>query len=129
MHLYKADAVVDYSASDDTTAATINAPFAGHLFINECFVRIEEVVGSMTTTEAVVSIEVAGIEVAISEAVAADAVGSTRKFTVVSPATDANGGKVKFAAGDAIAVLTKTQAVDGTVTGTGRVNLAIEYGD
>jgi len=126
----RAEAVVDYNASSDTTAFTMEAPFAGKLYVGRSFGRIEEVVGSMTTTVGVASIEVAGTEIATLTAVPADAVGETDPFVVdASDTTAANGeGVYAFSRGDNIEVLTKTQAVDGTVTGTVRAYLYMEFG-
>ena len=118
----QADGAADINASSDTTNYTVEAPLAGVLRLDECFLRWTEATGSQTTTQGVISIEVASVEVATLTANQSDGIGQTQLFT-------ASGDEyIEFAAGDVIAVLTKTQAVDGTVTGDGTCMLSLELG-
>ena len=114
-----------------TAAYIAKMPAAGKLILGECFATAEEAMGTMTTTVGIASIEVAGVEVATVTVVPSDAIGVTYELTLNSTyATAANGaGEVRFAAADAIECITKTQAVDGTVTGTLRFYLSVELSD
>lgn len=127
----QAYAVADLNAASDTTAATFVAPLDGKIMIGETVGVAEEAIGTMTTTNAVVSIEVDGQEVGTLTPTPSDVIGTAYVFTPDGTiATSANGdGSVQFTTGDVITVKTKTQAVGGTVTGTIRVNYAFEFGD
>lgn len=128
---YTADAVVDLSASSDTSAATVDMPGAGVLYVDQIFGRFEEAVasGGFTSAAGVASVEVAGTEVctwSTGVTSTARAIGDT-VFVTPSAAVTANGGIATFAAGDAIEVVTKTAGTGGTVTGTIRFNLPVEF--
>lgn len=132
--VHRAEAVVDLSAADATVAYTIDAPGAGHIYVGEVFGRFEEAVaaGGFTTTAGVLSLEVGGNEVGTwSTGVASTgrAIGDTLSplLTVDGTyATDTNSA-VAVAAGDVISVKTKTQGVDGTVTGTVRLYIPCDF--
>lgn len=128
----RAEAVIDLNAAAATVAFTAEMPFAGRLIVNKSWARVEEAIGTMATTVGVGSIKVAGTEVATLTPTPEDAIGEAYKAVpdgTVALASES--GVVQFSAGDDIAVLTKTQAVDagGTVTGTLRVYLCVEFGD
>ena len=121
--------VADISDADDTTQFTIEAPAAGVVEIQKCFLRWSEATGTQSSTQGVVSIEVAGTEVATLTANISDAIGETQVFTGAT--TDTNGNTINsidFAAGADIVIKTKTQAVGGTVTGDGDVFLGLHFG-
>jgi len=118
----QASGAADINQADGTTNYTAEMPKAGVLRLDECFLRWSEATGTQTTTQGVISIEVAGTEVATLTANISDAIGESQLFT-------ASGDKyVEFSAGDDIEVITKTQAVGGTVTGDGTCMLSLELG-
>lgn len=121
-NLIPAANAADISVAADTTNFTMEAPYAGKLAIDESFLRWTEETGTQTTTEGVVSIEVAGVEVATLTANVADAVGQTQRFEA------ADDKYIEFSEGDNIAIKTKTQATGGTVTGDGTVYLSLNFG-
>lgn len=128
-HVLQATGVADISDADATSQFTMEAPFAGVIRLDESFLRWTEATGSQTTTQGVLSIEVAGTEVATLTANQSDAIGETQTYTAV--VTDVNGNldqNIEFAAGDDIVLLTQTQAVGGTITGDGDVFLSLEWG-
>lgn len=126
--MYMATAAADISDAADTTQFTMEAPYKGVIRLDECFVRWTEATGTQTTTRGVLSIVVAGTEVATLTANASDAIGQTQRFTATTPTTTPKDPYIEFNAGDAILVKTKTQAVDGTITGDGDVSLSFEWG-
>lgn len=110
----------DINQADNTTNWTMEAPKNGIIRLDECFLRWTEATGTQSTTQGVISIEVAGAEVATLTANISDAIGETQTFT------ESDNKYIDFAAGDDIEVITKTQAVGGTVTGDGDVYLSLE---
>ncbi len=120
---------VDCNGSADTTYYIFNAPRAGKIHVEECWVTYEEAVGSQDTTAAAVSIEVATVEVGALTCTDSAAIGDTQSFTVTSTlGTTANGrGVINFAADDAIELIGKTQSVGTTVTGEARGYLTLEF--
>lgn len=120
--LLKAINSADIDAAAATTHFTMEAPWAGKLSINECYLRWSEATGTQATTQGVISVEVAGVEVATLTANISDAVGETQKFTAASE------NFIEFSAGDDIVIKTKTQAAGGTTTGNGDVFLSLEWG-
>lgn len=120
--MLQADGAADINQADDTTNYTVEAPFAGVLRLDESLLRWSEATGTQSTTQGVISIEVAGTEVATLTANISDAIGETQLFT----ASDSK--YIEFSAGDDIEVITKTQAVGGTVTGDGTAMLSVEFG-
>ena len=128
VQLVRAEAVVDISAAADTSAFTMDAPKAGYLVIDQCFARAEEATGSQTSAQGVVSIEVGGTEVATLTADQSQSIGHVQTFTVDGTNATAKNPVYKFAAGDTIEAVTKTQASGGTVTGTYRVYFACDFG-
>ncbi len=124
----RADLSADISDASDTTQFTVNAPYKGVIRLDECFIRWSEATGTQTTTPGVISISVAGTEVATLTAGLSLAIGQTQRFTANTPATTPKDPYIEFNAGDAIVVKTKTQAVGGTITGDGDVHLHFEWG-
>jgi hypothetical protein len=130
--ILRMEAVVDMDAASDTTASTFKAPTAGYLMPSAIFGRFEEAVaaGGFTTTAGVAAIYVGTTEVAswsslVGALCLAKAIGDT---ALVTPAAAYTEAPIKFAAGDAITVKTKTQGVGGTVTGTVRFWIPVEFG-
>jgi len=124
----RAENAADISDAADTTQYTIYAPFKGVIRLDECFLRWTEATGTQTTTAGVISISVAGTEVATLTAGVSLAIGKTQRFTSTTPTTNPKDPYIEFAADDAIVIKTKTQAVDGTITGDGDVFLHLELG-
>lgn len=131
--VHRAEAVVDLSAADDTTAYTIDAPGAGFVQVDEIFGRFEEAVasGGFTSTAPVMSLEIGGTEVATfttGTAATARAIGDTIKsiFTPDESNSFAAVSAYKVSAGDAITLKTKTQGAGGTVTGTIRLYIPMD---
>lgn len=129
--VYKADAVVDLSASDDTSAAIIKSPGDGYVYVGEIFGRFEEAVasGGFTSTAGVASIEIGGTEVATwstGTTATARAIGDVVTVTVDGTNVTAANSAYKVSSGDTIEVVTKTQGVGGTVTGTIRFNIPMD---
>lgn len=112
----------DISQSSDTTNFTVEMPRAGVLRLDECWLRWTEATGTQSTTQGVVSLEVAGVEVATLTANISDGVGESQDFTA------AGDQYIEFAAAADIECITKTIAVDGTIGGDGTIYLSIEMG-
>jgi len=125
-HYIAATGAADINQAADTTNWTAEMPFAGRLNLEKTFLRWTEATGSQTSAQGVVSIEVAGTEVATLTANQSDAIGETQTFTLDS-AVDAGSPYVYFDAADDIEVVTKTQATGGTVAGDGTVYLAVSF--
>lgn len=125
-YLISAPGAADISQTADTTNFTMEAPFAGKLNIDKAFLVWTEATGSQTSAQGVVSIEVAGTEVASLTANQSDAIGESQTFTLDS-ALDEGSPYVYFSAGDDIEVITKTQAAGGGTTGDGVVYLPVEF--
>lgn len=126
-NLISAPSAADISQTADTTNFTFEAPFAGKLNLERCFLIWTEATGTQTSVQGVVSIEVAGTEVATLTANQEDAIGESQTFTLDS-SIDAGNPYAYFSAGDDIEIITKTQASGGGTTGDGSVYLAIEFG-
>ena len=126
MYLIQAAGSADINQASGTTNWTMEAPFAGRLDLGDTFLQWTEATGTQSTTQGVISISVAGTEVATLTANISDAIGETQTFTVDS-ALDEGNPYVYFAAGDDIAIKTKTQAVGGTVSGDGTVFLPVNF--
>lgn len=120
--VYQAISAADISDVATTDQFSMEAPFAGVLRIDECFLRWTEATGTQSSAQGVLALEVAGTEVATLTANISDAIGETQTFTASS---DKN---VEFSAGDDIVITVKTQASGGTVTGDGDVQLSLEWG-
>lgn len=122
----QATGVANISDASDTSQYSIEAPAAGVLRVDQTYIRWTEATGSQTSTQGVVSLEVAGVEVATLTANQSDGIGETQTFTGAT--TDTNGtviNAIDFAAGADIEVVVKTQAVGGTITGDGDVFLSL----
>jgi len=117
----------DISQTADTTNSTFEAPFAGKLNIEASYIEWTEETGSQTGTQGVISLEVAGDEVATLIANQGDVVGETQTFTVDGTIATVAQPYAEFDEGDDIECITKTQASGGTVDGDGTVYLFIEY--
>lgn len=117
----------DISQADGTTNWAITAPFDGRLTLDGSFLQWTEATGTQTTTQGVVSIEVAGTEVATLTAGQSSAIGTTQTFTLDS-SIDPGSPYVVFDAGDSIELKTKTQAAGGTITGDGNIFLSMSMG-
>lgn len=129
----RAEAVVDLSAADDTTAFTMDAPGNGYVQVDEIWGRFEEAVasGGFTTVAPVMSIEIGGTEVGTyttGTAATAQAVGDTigSIFTPDGTTATAATSAVEVSTGDVIALKTKTQGTGGTVTGTIRCYIPMD---
>ena len=125
---YQISSMGDISDADGTVHMAYLAPYAGRLSIAESTLVWTEATGTQSGTQGVLSIEVAGTEYATLTAPQSAALGTAQHYTVVpSGSTDAGNPVVDFEAGDSISMLTKTQAVGGTITGDGVVCLAITF--
>ena len=102
----------------------IEAPYAGVLRVDECFIRWTEATGTQTTTQGRVDLLVNAVRVGSVTANVSDAIGQTQVFTPV-PATDAS---FDFTAGQNILIEIGVQAVDRTIVGDGDVFLSLEWG-
>lgn len=129
--LLRSEGVVDLNAAAATSASIFKAPGAGYLDVAASFIRFEEAVaaGGFTTTAGVAALYVGGTEVAswstgVGAACTGRAIGDVIKVT---PATGYEDKPAVFAAGDSIEIKTKTQGVDGTVTGTCRFWTPVEF--
>lgn len=119
---FLAQGAADISQAADTTNWTGEMPQAGILRIDETVLRWTEATGTQSSTQGVVSIEVAGTEVATLTANISDGIGETQTFTAASDEY------IEFSAADDIEVITKTQASGGTTVGDGEVYLSVELG-
>lgn len=122
-----ADTVIDFSASTGSVYK-LDAPRAGKLLIDQCWITFEEAVGD-ATTQGVASIEVGGTEVATYDTLGTEAIDDSAEFTPDGTVATTANPMAPIASGDVIDVKLKTQASGGTTTGTGRVHLVIEWGD
>jgi hypothetical protein len=120
--VYSAISAADVSDAATTDQFSMEAPFAGVLRLDECYVRWTEATGTQSSAQGVIAIEVATVEVATLTANISDAIGETQLFTASSDKY------VEFSAGDDIVITVKTQASGGTVTGDGDVQLSLEFG-
>lgn len=120
--IYSATSAADISQTATTDMFSMEAPFAGVLRLDECYVRWTEATGTQSSAQGVVALEVGGTEVATLTANISDAIGETQTFTASSDKY------IEFSAGDDIVITIKTQASGGTVTGDGDVQLSLEYG-
>ena len=120
--VYSAISAADISDAATTDQFSMEAPFAGVLRLDECYVRWTEDTGTQSSTQGVVALEVGGTEVATLTANISDSIGETQTFTASSDKY------IEFAAGDDIVITIKTQASGGTVTGDGDVQLSLEFG-
>jgi hypothetical protein len=128
-------AVVDLNATAGTAAWTWTTTKAGVINLNAAFGILEEAVAAngFSTTAGDVTIQVtesggAAVDVgAWSTGVtsAARAIGYQANLTPNT--TSAPGGFYKFGAGATIAVVNKAQGAGGTVTGTARVHVPVEF--
>jgi len=128
--LLRMEGIVDLNAADATSASIFKAPGAGYIDVAACFVRFEEAVaaGGFSTTAGVASLEVGGVEVATWSTTVAPSAGKAIGDTaMVTPATAYADKPVTFASGATIEVKTKTQGVGGTVTGTARFWIPVEF--
>jgi hypothetical protein len=128
--LLRMEAVVDLNAAAATSASIFKAPGAGYVDVAACFVRFEEAVaaGGFSTTAGVASLEVGGVEVATWSTTVAPAVGRAIGDVAMATADAVYADKaVTFASGATIEVKTKTQGVGGTVTGTVRFWIPVEF--
>jgi hypothetical protein len=125
---YTFTGVGDISDADGTTHLAYVAPYAGRLSIAESTFMWTEATGTQSGTQGVLSIEVAGTEYATLTAGISSPVGTAQHYTLVASGdTDAGNPVVYFDAGDSIALITKTQAVGGTIIGDGVAYLAITF--
>lgn len=126
--MYSAILAADISDADATTQFTYKAAKKGVIRLDECYLRWSEATGTQTTTAGVISITVAGVEVATLTAGLSLSIGDTQFFTATTPTTNPKDAWISFLVGDTIVIKTKTQAVGGTLTGDGDVSLSLELG-
>lgn len=128
--LLRMEATVNLDASSATSATIFKAPGAGYIDVASCFVNFEEAIaaGGFSSTAGVASLEVGGVEVATYSTgvapAAGKAIGDTALVTPVAAYADK---AVTFAAGATIEAKTKTQGAGGTVTGTARFWIPVEF--
>jgi hypothetical protein len=130
-------AIVDLNATAGTAAWTWTTTKAGVINLNAAFGILEEAVaaGGFTTAAGDVTIQVtesggAAVDVGawstgIGALCLARAIGYQANLTPNT--TSAPGGFYKFGAGATIAVVNKAQGAGGTVTGTARVHVPVEF--
>lgn len=126
-------ALADLSASADTVY-TMKMPFAGVLYVKQCYAVYEEAVaaGGFSSTTPVTDIAAGVGPAAVSlgtmspDLTNGQAVGDCQKFTKDATNVPSSDGIYKFAAGDTISVRVTTQGAGGTTTGTQRVMLIVD---
>ena len=121
--VYQTIAATDLSASAAVTE-TIEAPFAGVLRIDECYVRAGEIVTLASSTLSALYVLVGGTTVAtaVPDSTQLAVIGDTQKLTASSDKY------IEFAAGDDIVVGHDVKAEGTTVTGTTYWHLSLEFG-
>lgn len=124
MYLSKAGAA-DVSQTAGWDGFLIEAPFAGRIKVDACYVNLTEATQTMTV-DGVMSLQVGGTEVGTCTFEDSTAIGGTFVFVVDGTTATSADPYVHFSAGDAILVELKTAATGQTV-GDGIVNLYIEY--
>lgn len=121
--VYQSIAATDLSATAAVTE-TLQAPQAGVLRIDECYIRAGEVVGAAASTSATVYILVGGTTVATAtpSSTTLDTIGDVQTLTASSDKY------IEFSAGDLIVVGHDVKAEGGTTTGTTYWHLGLEWG-
>ena len=128
VHTQIADAVVDVSAATGSVYK-FDAPRAGKLLIDQCFLVVEEAFQAAATLGEA-SIEVGGTEVAAYTSLGTEALDDRGVFTADGTVATTSNPYAYFAAGAVIDVQGKTQAAGGAgQNGTLRVHLAYELAD
>ena len=123
-------AVVDMSGSADTAAFTWTATKAGTILANAIFGILEEAVasGGFSSVAGDFTVKVGTKIIATwSTGVAATARAIGYQANATPDATNCPNGFYKFAAGDTITVVNDEAGVGGTVTGTARVYVPVEF--
>lgn len=123
-------AVVDMSGTADTAAFTWTATKAGTILTNQIFAILEEAVasGGFTSTAGDFTVKVGSTAVATwSTGVTSTARAIGYQANATTNSTSAPNGYYKFAAGDTITIVNDEQGAGGTVTGTARVYLPVEF--
>lgn len=123
------EAVVDLDASSATSATKFKCPGAGYIDIAATFGRFEEAVaaGGFSSAAGVASIEVGGTEVATWSTGVAATARAIGDCVTVTPIATYSDKAIVVASGDLIEVKTKTQGSGGTVTGTIRFWIPVEF--
>ena len=124
-YLCKAGAA-DVSDAATTDQWLIDAPAAGTIRVDSCFIALTEVTGAMTV-DGVISLKVGGNEVGTVTLTDSASVGDTFVFTPDGTYATTTNPIVEFADGDDILVEIKTAAT-GVTTGDGDVYLDINFG-
>jgi len=126
-------ALADLSASA-ATVYTMKMPFAGVLYVEQCYVVYEEAVaaGGFSSTTPVsairsgVGLSAVPLATVSPELVAGQAVGTCQKLTRNTTYVPSSDGIHKFAVGDTITFTVDTQGTGGTTTGTQRLMLVVD---
>lgn len=134
-NVYQSPAVVDFSATADTAAWTFTPTKAGVINTNAIFGVLEEAVaaGGFTSTAGDYTVSVqesGGAEVNVatwSTGTTATARDIGYQADATTDATNAPNGFYKFGAGATIRVKNDAQGAGGTVTGTARVYVPLDF--
>jgi|GEM_PF-5077122 hypothetical protein len=132
--LIQAPAVVDFNATAATASLTWTMSTAGTLQTNAIFGILEEAVASGGFTSAAGDYTVQVVRSSVTSDVATWSTGTTATARAIgfqadatTNATNAPKGYYELLAGDTILVVNKAQGAGGTVTGTARVFLPIDF--
>ncbi len=123
-------AIVDLNATAATAAFTWTATKAGVINVNAIFGILEEAVaaGGFSSTAGDFTVKVGSTAIAAwSTGVSATARAIGYQANATPDTTNAPKGYYKFAAGDTITIVNAAQGAGGTVTGTVRVYLPVEF--
>lgn len=124
MYITKAGSA-DISQAAGTDMWRLEAPAAGKVKVDGCFVNWTEATGAMTV-DGVVSLKVAGTEVGTCTPSDSNTIGDSDAFVPDGTVATTANPYVNFAAGDVILVEIKTQATVNT-TGDGICVLDIQF--
>lgn len=124
MYISKAGAA-DISQAAGTDMWRLEAPAAGKIKVDGCFINWTEATGAMTV-DGVVSLKVDGVEVGTCTPADSNTIGDSDSFVVDGTTATAANPYVAFEAGDIILVEIGTQATVNT-TGDGLCFLDVEF--
>ena len=117
----------DINDAAGTDQYLFDAPFAGKVLVDKCYVRWAEAPGSQTVAQGTINLLVGGTVVGTMTASQSGAVGDVDVFVVDGTNATAADPWFPFAAGDAVLCEIGVQASGGTVTGDGEIYLAVAF--
>lgn len=128
-YIATSDGLADISDAAGTDMYLYDAPFAGKIRVDRCYVKWNEATGSQSSAQGTILLKVGGTTVGTMTAPVSGAVGDTTAFAVDGTNSTAANPWYSFAAGAVILFEIGTQACGGGVTGDGEIHIAFAYAD